>query len=63
VQPTAITSLDVTTSTGSLPTANGSVTVDATSPTVNQLLEFCVELEAKQEAILSRLRTIGIIAT
>jgi hypothetical protein len=63
VQPTAITSLDVTASAGSLPTANGSVSVNATTPTVNQLLEFCVELQAKQDAILSRLRTIGIIAT
>jgi hypothetical protein len=63
VQPTAITSLDVTASAGSLPTANGSVSVNATTPTVNQLLEFCVELQAKQNAILSRLRTIGIIAT
>jgi hypothetical protein len=63
VQPAAIANLAVTASSGTLPTADGSVSVNATTPTVAQLLEFCVELEAKVEDLLAKLRTIGIIAT
>lgn len=63
VQPAAIANLTVTASTGSLPTPDGSVTVNATTPTVQSLLEYCVELESKLEDLLGKLRTIGIIAT
>lgn len=63
VQPAAIANLTVTASTGTLPTPDGSVTLNATTPTVQSLLEYCVELEAKLEDLLGKLRTIGIIAT
>ena len=64
VQPTAIANITTTATTGSLPTADGSVTIaDAAAPTVAELLEYCVELEAKLEAALAHLRTLGLIAT
>lgn len=62
-QPTAVADLTTTATSGTLPTPNGSVTVaDASAPTVSELLEYCVELEAKLEAVLSRLRDIGLLA-
>jgi hypothetical protein len=64
VQPAAVTDLTVTATTGTLPTANGSVTVaNAATPTTAELLEYCVEIEAKLEAALGRLRSLGLIAT
>jgi hypothetical protein len=64
VQGTAIADLTVTATSGSLPTANGSVTIANTAtPTEVELLEFCVELEAKLELLLARTRTLGFIAT
>lgn len=58
----AVANLTVVATSGDLPTANGSVTVaDATTPTVAELLEFCVELETKLEALLAALRTNGIL--
>ena len=63
-QPAAVSDLTVSASSGTLPTANGSITVsNAASPTNAELLEFCVELEAKLEAALARLREAGLIAT
>lgn len=63
LQIAAIADLTVTATTGSLPTANGSVTIaDASTPTVAELLEYCRELEAKVEAVLSGLRTAGALA-
>ena len=63
-QPSAIANITTTATSGSLPTANGSVTIaNAASPTVAELLEYCVELEAKLEAALAALRTVGVIAT
>ena len=63
-RPSAIADLTVTASTGTLPTANGSVTIaDAASATNAELLEYCVELEAKLESALAALRTLGLIAT
>lgn len=63
-QPTAVADLTTTATAGTLPTANGTVTIaDAATPTVTELLEYCVELEAKLEAALSRLRDLGLIAT
>jgi hypothetical protein len=64
VQPTAVADITTTATAGSLPTPDGSVTIaDATTPTVTELLEYCVELEAKLEAALAHLRTLGLIAT
>jgi hypothetical protein len=64
VQPTAIANITTTASTGTLPTADNTVTIaNAASPTVIELLGYCVELEAKIEDLLGKLRIIGIIAT
>ena len=63
-QPAAIADLTVTATSGTLPTPDGSVTIaDAATPTNAELLEFCVELEAKLESALAKLRTLGLIAT
>jgi len=64
VQPTAIANITTTATTGTLPTADNAVTIaNAATPTVVELLSYCVELEAKIEDLLGKLRTIGIIAT
>jgi len=64
VQQSAIANITTTASSGTLPTANGSITVaNAASPTNAELLEFCVELESKLESALGILRTFGLIAT
>jgi len=56
-QIAALSNLTSTATTGSLPTANGSVTISvAATPTVAELLEYCVELEAKVEAIIAALK-------
>lgn len=49
--------------TGSLPTADGTIVIaDAASPTVVELLAYCVELEAKYEALRSNLRDAYLVA-
>tara|TARA_Y100001938_G_scaffold34193_1_gene46970 strand:+ start:1377 stop:2621 length:1245 start_codon:yes stop_codon:yes gene_type:complete len=64
VQQSAIADITTTASSGSLPTANGSITIaNAASATTTELLEFCVELESKLESALGILRTFGLIAT
>ena len=64
VQQSAIANITTTASSGTLPTANGSITVaNAASATTTELLEFCVELESKLESTLAVLRTFGLIAT
>jgi hypothetical protein len=64
VQPTAIANITTTATTGTLPTADNTVTIaNAATPTVVELLDYCVELEAKIEDLFGKLRTIGIIAT
>ena len=64
VQQSAIANITTTASSGTLPTANGSITIaNAASPTNAELLEFCVELESKLESALGILRTFGLIAT
>ena len=64
VQPTAVADITTVATVGTLPTPDGSVTIaDAATPTVTELLEYCVELEAKLEAALGHLRTLGLIAT
>lgn len=53
----ALSDLTSTATSGTLPTANGSVTIaDASTPTVAELLEFCVELQAKVAAITAALQ-------
>lgn len=55
----AIPNLTVTATSGSLPTANGSVTIaDAAAPTVVELLELCMEIKAKQDAALATMRAL-----
>ena len=64
VQQSAIANITSTASSGTLPTANGSITIaNAASATTTELLEFCVELESKLESVLAVLRTFGLIAT
>lgn len=56
-QVAALTALAVTATTGTLPTPNGSLTIaNAATPTVTELLEFCVELKAKVDAAVSALK-------
>ena len=56
--------LTVTATTGTLPTADGSVTIaDAAAPTNAELLEYCVELEAKVEALLAFASAHGLMAS
>jgi len=63
-QPSAIADITTTATTGTLPTADGTMTIaDAASPTNAELLEYCTELEAKLESALAALRTLGLIAT
>jgi hypothetical protein len=63
VQPAAVADITTTATAGTLPTPDGSVTIaDADAPHA-ELLEYCVELEAKLEAALGHLRTLGLIAT
>lgn len=63
-QPGAVSDLGHSTSSGSLPTADGTVNIsNAASPTNAELLAYCVELETKLEQVLNRLRESGLIAT
>jgi hypothetical protein len=63
-QPSAIADITSTATSGALPTPDGSITIaDATTPTVTELLEYCVELESKLETALAALRALGLIAT
>lgn len=56
-QVTALSGVTVTATSGSLPAAGGSVTVaNAASPTVAELLDLCMELKAKQDAIIAALK-------
>jgi hypothetical protein len=51
-----------TATSGSLPTADGAVTIaDATTPTVVELLEYCTELRAKQAALITSLQAAGVL--
>jgi hypothetical protein len=63
-QPAAVADIAVTFTANAPAAADGALTVaDGNAPTVTELLEYCVELEAKLEDLLGKLRTIGIIAT
>lgn len=47
-----LTAVTVTATLGTLPTANGAVTIaNAATPTVAELLEFCVELKAQIDVL------------
>jgi hypothetical protein len=64
VQPAAVADIAVTFTANAPAAADGALTVaDGSVPTVTELLEYCVELEAKLEDLLGKLRTVGIIAT
>lgn len=63
-QMALISGVTVTATTGTLPTANGSVTIaNAATPTVAELQEFCVELKAKQDALYTALIASGAMAS
>ncbi|MGM5020192.1 hypothetical protein [Tardiphaga sp. 367_B4_N1_1] len=56
-QVTALSAMTVTATTGTLPTPNGAVTIaNAATPTVAELLEFCMELKAKLDAAVTALK-------
>jgi len=64
VQPAAVADLNVTFTANPPPAADGALTIANGSSASNaELLEYCVEIEAKLEDLLGKLRTIGIIAT
>lgn len=64
LQGAAVANLAVTVTAGSLPVADGTLTIaNAATPTVAELLEYCVELETKLYALRSSLRTAGVVAT
>ena len=58
-QTDAPTALAIEATTGTLPTADGSVTIaDASTPTVAELLEAVVELNAKIEALRTAIAVV-----
>ena len=58
-QTDAPTALTIEATTGTLPTADGSVTIaDASTPTVAELLEAVVELNAKIEALRTAIAVV-----
>lgn len=63
-QMSLISGVTATATSGSFPTANGSVTVaNAATPTVAELQEFCIELKAKQDALFAALIASGAMAS
>lgn len=53
----AATNVFVSKTTGTAPVANGGVTIaDAASPTVNEVFEFCIEINAKLSALITALK-------
>jgi len=64
VQSTHVADLSATATTGTLPTADGTMTVaDAASPTNAELLEYCRELEAKVNSLLAFASAHGLMAS
>ena len=64
VQSTHVADLSATASSGTLPTANGTMTIaDAASPTNAELLEYCRELEAKVNSLLAFASAHGLMAS
>ena len=63
-QSTHVADLSATASSGTLPTANGTMTIaDAASPTNAELLEYCRELEAKVNSLLAFASAHGLMAS
>ena len=63
-QAAAITDITTTATTGALPAANDTNTIaDAAVPTNAELLQYCVTLEAKVEALIDTLQRHGLMAT
>ena len=63
VQSTHVADLSATATTGTLPTADGTMTIaDAASPTNAELLEYCRELEAKLNSLLAFASAHGLMA-
>jgi len=64
VQSTHVADLSATATTGTLPTADGTMTIaDAASPTNAELLEYCRELEAKVNSLLAFASAHGLMGT
>jgi hypothetical protein len=62
VQSTHVADLSATATTGTLPTADGTMTIaDAASPTNAELLEYCRELEAKVNSLLAFASAHGLM--
>ena len=63
-QVAAITDITTTATTGALPTASDTNTIaDAAAPTNAELLQYCVTLEAKVEALIDAMQAHGLMAT
>ena len=63
-QSTHVADITTTASSGSLPTANDTNTIsNAASPTNAELLQYCVTLEAKVEALLAFASAHGLMAS
>ena len=63
-QATAITDINTTATTGTLPTAADANSIaNAASPTNAELLQYCVTLEAKVEALIDALQRHGLMST
>jgi hypothetical protein len=64
VQSTHVADITTSATTGTLPTANDTNTIaDAASPTNAELLQYCVTLEAKVEALLAFASAHGLMAS
>jgi len=62
-QQALVSSIAVTYTSGSAPAAGGSLTIaNSATPTVTELLDFCEELHAKQDAILAMLEAHGLMS-
>jgi len=63
-QAAAITDIDTTATTGTLPTAADTNSIaNAASPTNAELLQYCVTLESKVEALIDALQRHGLMGT
>tara|TARA_R100001126_G_scaffold98934_2_gene73794 strand:- start:49 stop:1215 length:1167 start_codon:yes stop_codon:yes gene_type:complete len=63
-QATAITDINTTATTGTLPTASDTNTIsNAASATNAELLQYCVTLESKVEALIDALQRHGLMGT
>ena len=64
IQSTHVADITTSATTGTLPTANDTNTIaDAAAPTNAELLQYCVTLEAKVEALLAFASAHGLMAS